>query len=40
MERFDDVLTPKDVHDIHAYIISESWSAYQAQQTAMKTSTK
>jgi quinohemoprotein ethanol dehydrogenase len=40
MERFDDVLTPQDVHAIHAYIISESWKAYQVQQTALQTSSK
>lgn len=34
MERFDDVLTPRDVEDIHAYIISESWAAYDGQKAS------
>lgn len=33
MERFDDLLTVKDVDDIHAYLIDQSWLAYRAQQS-------
>jgi quinohemoprotein ethanol dehydrogenase len=34
MERFDDILSDKDVDNIHAYLIDQSWQAYRAQQTA------
>jgi quinohemoprotein ethanol dehydrogenase len=34
MERFDDLLTEKDVEDIHAFLIDQSWIAYRAQQQA------
>jgi len=34
MERFDDLLSDKEVEDIHAYLIDQSWQAYRAQQTA------
>ena len=29
MEAFDDVLTEKDVQDIHAYLIDQAWKAYK-----------
>jgi quinohemoprotein ethanol dehydrogenase len=32
MERFDDILSEKDVDDIHAYLIDQSWIAYREQQ--------
>ena len=35
MERFDDILSEKDVDDIHAYLIDQSWIAYRAQQAAV-----
>ncbi|MDP9065773.1 MAG: PQQ-binding-like beta-propeller repeat protein, partial [Pseudomonadota bacterium] len=31
MERFDDILSEKDVDNIHAYLIEQSWVAYRAQ---------
>ena len=31
MERFDDLLSEKDVEDIHAYVIDQSWIAYRTQ---------
>jgi quinohemoprotein ethanol dehydrogenase len=34
MERFDDLLSPEDVESVHAYLIDQSWAAYNAQQTA------
>jgi quinohemoprotein ethanol dehydrogenase len=34
MERFDDLLTEGDADDIHAYLIDQSWVAYNAQQAA------
>jgi quinohemoprotein ethanol dehydrogenase len=34
MERFDDILSEKDVDNIHAYLIDQSWIAYRAQQAA------
>jgi quinohemoprotein ethanol dehydrogenase len=34
MERFDDLLSEKDVDNIHAYLIDQSWIAYRAQQAA------
>jgi quinohemoprotein ethanol dehydrogenase len=34
MERFDDILSEKDVDNIHAYLIEQSWIAYRAQETA------
>ena len=36
MERFDDILSEKDVDDIHAYLIEQSWVAYRAQEAAAK----
>ncbi len=36
MERFDDILSDKDVDDIHAYLIDQSWIAYRAQQAAAR----
>jgi quinohemoprotein ethanol dehydrogenase len=32
MERFDDILSERDVENIHAYLIEQSWIAYRAQQ--------
>ena len=32
MERFDDLLSEKDVEDIHAFLIDQSWIAYRAQK--------
>jgi quinohemoprotein ethanol dehydrogenase len=34
MERFDDILSDKDVDNIHAYLIDQSWTAYRAQEGA------
>ena len=34
MERFDDILSERDVENIHAYLIDQSWVAYHAQETA------
>ncbi len=34
MERFDDILSEKDVDHIHAYLIEQSWIAYRAQEAA------
>lgn len=34
MERFDDILSEKDVENIHAYLIDQSWAAYRAQEAA------
>lgn len=34
MERFDDILSDKDVDNIHAYLIDQSWAAYRAQEAA------
>ena len=34
MERFDDILSEKDVEDIHAYLIDQSWMAYREQEGA------
>ena len=34
MERFDDLLSEKDVDDIHAYLIDQSWIAYRDQEAA------
>jgi len=34
MERFDDLLSERDVEDIHAYLIDQAWIAYRAQEKA------
>jgi quinohemoprotein ethanol dehydrogenase len=34
MERFDDILSERDVDAIHAYLIDQSWIAYRAQEAA------
>jgi quinohemoprotein ethanol dehydrogenase len=34
MERFDDILSEKDVDNIHAYVIDQAWVAYRAQEAA------
>jgi quinohemoprotein ethanol dehydrogenase len=34
MERFDDILSEKDVDNIHAYLIDQSWVAYREQERA------
>jgi quinohemoprotein ethanol dehydrogenase len=34
MERFDDILSEKDVENIHAYLIDQSWVAYRNQEAA------
>ncbi len=34
MERFDDILSEKDVENIHAYLIDQSWMAFREQQGA------
>jgi quinohemoprotein ethanol dehydrogenase len=34
MERFDDILSEKDVENIHAYLIDQSWAAYREQESA------
>ncbi len=31
MEKFDDLLSEKDVDNIHAYLIDQSWAAFRAQ---------
>ncbi len=36
MERFDDLLSEKDVDNIHAYLIDQSWVAYNAQAARAK----
>ncbi len=36
MERFDDILSEKDVDDIHAYVIDQAWVAYRAQEAAAR----
>jgi quinohemoprotein ethanol dehydrogenase len=36
MERFDDILSEKDVDNIHAYLIDQSWVAYREQEGAAK----
>ncbi|HEX4239824.1 MAG TPA: PQQ-dependent dehydrogenase, methanol/ethanol family [Steroidobacteraceae bacterium] len=33
MERFDDILSAKDVDDIHAYLIDQAWVAYRQQES-------
>ena len=35
MERFDDILSEKDVDNIHAYLIDQAWVAYRAQEAAL-----
>ncbi len=40
MERFDDILSIEAVHDIHAYLIEQSWLAYEAQQKASRSEGK
>ncbi len=32
MERFDDILSERDVDNIHAYLIGQSWVAYREQE--------
>jgi quinohemoprotein ethanol dehydrogenase len=32
MARFDDVLSPENAADIHAFLVDQSWQAYDAQQ--------
>jgi quinohemoprotein ethanol dehydrogenase len=34
MERFDDILSEKDVDNIHAYLVDQSWIAYREQEGA------
>jgi quinohemoprotein ethanol dehydrogenase len=34
MERFDDILSEKDVDNIHAYLIDQSWAGYKEQEGA------
>ena len=36
MERFDDILSERDVDNIHAYVIDQAWIAYRAQEAAAK----
>jgi quinohemoprotein ethanol dehydrogenase len=36
MERFDDLLSEKDVDNIHAYLIEQSGIAYRAQEAAAR----
>lgn len=33
MEKFDDLLSERDVEEIHAYLIDQSWAAFRAQQS-------
>jgi quinohemoprotein ethanol dehydrogenase len=32
MARFDDVLSPENTADLHAFLVAQSWHAYEAQQ--------
>jgi quinohemoprotein ethanol dehydrogenase len=32
MESFDDILSEKDIENIHAYLINQSWQAYRQQE--------
>jgi hypothetical protein len=32
MESFDDILSEKDVENINAYLINQSWQAYRRQE--------
>jgi quinohemoprotein ethanol dehydrogenase len=34
MERFNDLLSEQDADNVHAYLIAQSWIAYQAQESA------
>ena len=34
MARFDDILKPADVDDIHAFVIDQAWAAFDAQSQA------
>ncbi|HXI79057.1 MAG TPA: c-type cytochrome, partial [Steroidobacteraceae bacterium] len=34
MERFDDILSDRDVDNIHAYLIDQSWAAWRQQEAA------
>ncbi len=34
MERFDDILSEKDVENIHAFLIDQGWVAYRQQEGA------
>jgi quinohemoprotein ethanol dehydrogenase len=34
MERFNDILSERDVENIHAYLIDQAWVAYRAQEAA------
>ena len=37
MARWDDVLSRADAESIHAYLVDESWKAYNAQSAAART---
>jgi hypothetical protein len=34
MESFGDILSAKDVENIHAYLIEQSWQAYRQQEAS------
>ncbi len=34
MESFEDILNDKDVENIHAYLIEQSWQAYRQQKAS------
>ena len=36
MPQWDDVLSDADADAVHAYLISEAWKAYDAQQAGIK----
>ena len=36
MERFNDLLSEQDADNVHAYLIDQSWIAYEAQQSGRK----
>jgi quinohemoprotein ethanol dehydrogenase len=36
MERFDDILSERDVQNIHAYLIDQAWIAYRVQEAAAR----
>jgi quinohemoprotein ethanol dehydrogenase len=36
MESFADILSPQDVHAIHAYLIDEGWKGWREQEAIKK----
>jgi mono/diheme cytochrome c family protein len=37
MESFGDILSEKDVENIHVYLVNKSWQAYRRQQASQST---